>query len=93
MPASTVRKPVPILLGLADEVGDLPLDRVEALVEIDDRGLSRGRVVGEAGGVGGAALWEDLPLHLLHLLFEPLDPLLRAWRRLALRGRAPPGRG
>ena len=43
---------------------------------VTDRRLGRRGIVGEASGVGRPALREDLPLDLLDLLFEPLDPLL-----------------
>jgi ABC-type sulfate/molybdate transport systems ATPase subunit len=46
--------------------------------------LSRRRIVGESGGVGGPALGEDLPLHLLNLPFEAVDALLRRRLRLTL---------
>jgi hypothetical protein len=48
--------------------------------------LGRRGIVGEAGGVGRAALGEHLPLELLHLPFEPFEALVGA-RRLALRKR------
>src|SRR6185369_12946446 len=76
-----------VLLRLAEDVGHLPLERIEALVERRDRRLGGGRLVGEAGGVGRAALREDLPLHLLDLPFETVEPLLRSWRRALGRGR------
>jgi hypothetical protein len=78
-------QPVAILLGLTDEVGNLLLKRVEALVEVDDRRLGRRGIVSKTGGVRRAALREDLPLDLLHLLLETIEALLRRRRRLALR--------
>ena len=76
-------QPVAILFRLAEQVGHLALERIEPLIERRHRGLRRRGIVGEAGGVRGAALGEDLALHLLHLPLEPIDALLgrrRPWR-------------
>ena len=74
---------IAILLRLPEDVAQLPLKRVEALVEGDDRRLSRRRLVRKSGGGGRASAWEHLPLHFLELAFETLDPLFGS-RRLAL---------
>ena len=87
MPVSKRPQAIAVLLRLADEVGHLLLERVEALVEGEHRGLGRRGIVGETGGVGGPALGEHLPLHLLNLLLEPVEALLGSRRRLALRKR------
>jgi hypothetical protein len=71
---------IPILLRQAEDVGHLPLERIEPLVERGDRRLGRRRFVGEASRVGRAAAREDLPLNLLELPLEPVDPLLGRWR-------------
>ena len=76
MPGLEAAQAVAVLLRLAKHVGHLPLERVEALVEAHHRRLGRGRVVGEAGGVGRLALWEDAPLHLVDLALEAIDALL-----------------
>jgi hypothetical protein len=75
---------IAVLLRLADEIGHLLLERVEPLVEAQDRRLRRGRIVGEPGSVGGLALREQLALHLLDLLFQPIDALLGSRLRLLL---------
>jgi len=75
---------IAILFRLTNQVRDLPFDRVEPLVEVHDGGLRGRRIVDETGGIGRTALGEDLPLHLLDLLFEPVEALLGAGRRLPL---------
>ena len=82
-------QPVPVFLGLAKDVGHLPLQRVEPLVERRDRRLGRRRLVGKAGGVRRPAARKHLALDLLDLPFEALEALLGR-RRRALRP-APPG--
>ena len=75
---------ISIFFRLAKKVGHLPLQRIQSLIEGGDRRLGGGGIVGEAGGVGRPALGKDLPLDLLHLPFEPIDPRFGRWR-LALR--------
>jgi hypothetical protein len=82
---------VAVLLGLAEHVGHLLFERVEALVEADHRGLGRGRIIGESRRVCRAALREDAPLNLVHLALEALEPLLGS-RRLTLRESGRSGR-
>jgi hypothetical protein len=77
-------EPVTILLGLAKDVGHLPFESVEPLIERDHRRLGGSRLVRETRCVRRAPPREDLPLHLLQLALEPFDPLLGC-RRLALR--------
>ena len=74
---------MPVLFRLAEEVGHLPLERVEALVERGHRRLGRRGLVREAGGVRRAALGEDLALDLIDLPLQPVEALLGS-RRLAL---------
>src|SRR3954465_2436765 len=69
--------------GGGEQVGHLPLERVEPLVERRDRGLRRRRFVGEASGVRWASLRKDLALHLVYLPLEAVEALLGR-RRLAL---------
>jgi len=73
-----------VLFGLAEHVGHLPLDRVQALVEGGDRRLGGRGIARETGGVGRTTAWKHLALHLLDLPFEPLDSLFGR-DRLALR--------
>ena len=74
-----------IFLRLAEDVAHLAFECIEALVERRDRRLGRRWFVRETRGVGRAATREHLPLHLLDLALEPLEPLV--WRRrLALGG-------
>src|SRR6185503_3695317 len=80
-------EPVAIVLALAKQVGHLPLERVEPLVEGHHRRLGRGGIVGIARGVGRAALGVDPALKLVDLALEALDALLGR-RRLALGERA-----
>ncbi|MFL6675399.1 MAG: hypothetical protein ACJ8LG_19155 [Massilia sp.] len=88
-PGLEIEQAVPVLLALAEHVGHLPLERIEPLVERNHRRLGRRGFIGKARGVRRPALGENLPLHLLHLLFEPFKALVGR-RRLAL-GRG--GRG
>jgi hypothetical protein len=62
---------------LADDIAHLPLQRIQPLIEGRDRGLRRRGFVGEASRVGWATPREDLPLQLLHLPLESLQPLVR----------------
>ena len=52
--------------------------------EVASSGWTLRWIVRKAGGVGRPAFGEDLPLHLLHLPFQAVDPLLRRRRRLPL---------
>ena len=75
---------VPVLLGLAKDVGELPFDRIEPVGQRIDRRLRRRRIVTEARGVGRLASREDPLLQLAGLLLQPVDALLRG--RALLRG-------
>ena len=90
MPASMLRRRLPFSSRLAKQVGHLPLDRVEALVEASstDDWVAAGSSEKPAVSAG-RALREDSPLHLVDLPLEPVDALLGS-RLLALRER---GRG
>jgi len=83
-PGFEVAQAVSVLLRLADQISDLPFERIEPLVEIYNRGLGRSRIVGEASRVGWASLREHLSLDLLHLLFEAVEALLGRGRSLPL---------
>src|SRR4051794_24277731 len=72
-----------VLLRRAEQVGHLPLERVEPLVERRDRRLRGRRFVGEASGVRRASLRKNLALHLVYLALEAVEALLGR-RRLAL---------
>jgi hypothetical protein len=75
---------IAVLLRQAKDIAHLALERVEPLIQHCNRRLSRGGLVGESGGVGRAAAGEDLPLDLIELPLEPLNPLLGRWGRLPL---------
>ncbi|GAA3897281.1 hypothetical protein GCM10022276_15350 [Sphingomonas limnosediminicola] len=66
---------VSVLLRLAEEVGHLSFERVEALVESRNRRLRRRRFGGETGRVCGPSAREHLALNLVDLPLEPLDTL------------------
>ena len=78
-----VLQPVPALLRLAEQIGHLPLERVEPLVERGNGGLGGRGLIREAGRLGRPAFRKDLALHLIDLPLEPLEALLGR-RRLAL---------
>jgi hypothetical protein len=71
--------PVPIFFRLAKDVGHLPLDRIEPLIERGDRRLGRRGFIGETGCIGWPAAREHLTLDLLQLALETFDALF--WRR------------
>jgi hypothetical protein len=72
---------MPVLFRLPQQVGHLTFDRIEPLVECQDRRLGGCGLGREAGGVGWPAAWLDLPLEVVDLPLQPVDALLRAWRR------------
>ena len=84
-------QPVAVLLGLADEVGDLPLEPVEAVVQGAHRRLRRRWLVRKARGRRRLSSREHLPLNLPKLVLEPFDALLGADDALRLRRCDPDG--
>ena len=83
-------QPVAVLFRLAEQVGHLPFERVEPLVERHDRRLGRGGLVGKPAVSAGRPFGKTCRCISFDLPLEPIDPLLGR-RRLALRKRRSTG--